>query len=364
LTITNGSSRRVQLLQEPGVGALFYFEATVDTYIRQGDDTVTAGTGDMFVPAGTKIDIRADDGDNNFLAAYGASASGSARINCISSADGNANVFVPNPPTFVGIGDRGFVAAETDLVLTTPAGVQDDDFLLMVIAASCNAFVDISITTPAGWTLLRTDTTASNDISQVKTTQALFYRVASSEPASYTVVTDAGSATTLSGIMVAYRGVDTSAPIIDDEAGTTFASYSDELGPNTDDVTVVLPATQRNSRAVLFVSAEQGYSHSSALPVVADGEDARIVSVGGPVYPNGFDAGANVRFGPAPTLGDDLYLPFLGVHDKEYTHANQIETLSYDIVSTMDANGFFFSYYALAAVAQLVLLKSAGGGDA
>jgi hypothetical protein len=68
LTITNGSSRRVQLLQEPGVGALFYFEATVDTYIRQGDDTVTAGTGDMFVPAGTKIDIRADDGDNNFLA--------------------------------------------------------------------------------------------------------------------------------------------------------------------------------------------------------------------------------------------------------------------------------------------------------
>jgi len=79
--------------------------------------------------------------------------------------------------------------ATTSLVVNVPAGVQDGDVMLAAISAGAGTIVK-----PAAW---------SNAL--VGTNQGLYYRIASSEPASYTWTI--ASATNWAGVVDAYFGV-------------------------------------------------------------------------------------------------------------------------------------------------------------
>lgn len=97
-------------------------------------------------------------------------------------------------------------SSASSLTVNVPAGVQNNDILLaQVMLGSSQA-----VTTPAGWTLLAgplADYTTSSVNAYV------FWRVASSEPASYTF-SFSGSANSV-GCMLAYSGGDPSDPIDD-----------------------------------------------------------------------------------------------------------------------------------------------------
>src|SRR5688572_2066374 len=84
---------------------------------------------------------------------------------------------------FQAIETVGTPANSTTLAVNVPAGTQDGDLLLTRIAVFSNR----TITPPAGgaWTLIREDADAT-----VFTKVQSYYRVASSEPASYTWTQD------------------------------------------------------------------------------------------------------------------------------------------------------------------------------
>jgi len=64
--------------------------------------------------------------------------------------------------------------------VAVPGGIADGDFLLMVVR---NAAADATVATPSGWTAI----TAHELTSGTQTDMRLFYRIASSEPGTYSV---------------------------------------------------------------------------------------------------------------------------------------------------------------------------------
>src|SRR5581483_6207458 len=105
----------------------------------------------------------------------------------------------------------------SSLVLPVPAGVAAGNVLLAVVdVASSN-----TVSTPAGWTLVRSDvTTASGGV----TGQWAYYHVAGgSEPASYTW--QLGGKVGAAGAILAYSGADTTNPI-DAAAGQAGSTKS------------------------------------------------------------------------------------------------------------------------------------------
>jgi hypothetical protein len=106
----------------------------------------------------------------------------------------------------------GQSSANTSLVVNVPAGVQDGDFLVLFVAADT---AGATITLPAGWTAL-----PSSPLN-LGVQAACAYRIASSEPASYTV-TFSGSSAGTGAVMAAY--VDTVSLGLDTSSGNTFAA--------------------------------------------------------------------------------------------------------------------------------------------
>jgi prepilin-type N-terminal cleavage/methylation domain-containing protein len=101
-------------------------------------------------------------------------------------------------------GTSNDVTNASSISFAKPTGLAAGDFMLA--AVSMNAAV--GITSPAGWTLIRSGT--RNTSLQVAT----FYKVAgSSEPASYAFTTADGSKRTMTGGIALYSGVDTSSPV-------------------------------------------------------------------------------------------------------------------------------------------------------
>jgi large repetitive protein len=96
------------------------------------------------------------------------------------------------------VSDNG-TAGATSITLNMPAGVADRDLLFMHIAARGGS--NMTIATPAGWTALRN----ANNGTFVRL--ATFYRLASSEPASYNVTFGGGTPTQQAvGSITAYYG--------------------------------------------------------------------------------------------------------------------------------------------------------------
>lgn len=95
-------------------------------------------------------------------------------------------------------------ASGTTVVVTKPSGLADGDVMIAHIAA--NTTGNGTYSAPAGWTLI-------DSRAQTSMTDAVYFKVvtnAAGEPANYTFTTATASKT---GIIVAYRGVDTDYPI-------------------------------------------------------------------------------------------------------------------------------------------------------
>lgn len=108
----------------------------------------------------------------------------------------------------------GQSSANTNLVVNVPAGVQDGDFLVLFVVADTDT---ATITLPAGWT----EMPGSPQTRAGSLTGRCAYRIASSEPASYTV-TFSGSSAGTGAVMAAY--FDTVSLGLDTSSGNTFAA--------------------------------------------------------------------------------------------------------------------------------------------
>jgi hypothetical protein len=93
------------------------------------------------------------------------------------------------PPTYVNSTTSVQNSSGSTITMTVPSGISNGNLLVMYVAMASNAR---TWTTPAGWTV----GTAQD------TSRAVYWRVASSEPASYTV-THSGTETS-SGVIIAY----------------------------------------------------------------------------------------------------------------------------------------------------------------
>jgi hypothetical protein len=80
--------------------------------------------------------------------------------------------------------------ASTTITIDVPSGTANDDLMILIVASGTSAN---TWTTPSGWTVWKATANA----------RAIYYRTASSEPASYTITQS--SSTTSGGYILTYR---------------------------------------------------------------------------------------------------------------------------------------------------------------
>jgi Putative Ig domain len=123
-------------------------------------------------------------------------------------------------------------ANQSNLIVNVPSGTTTGDLLI----AAVNIRTIRTISTPAGWTLIRT-TTRTNNLRQ-----AVYYRVATaSQPASYTW-TFSGTVTGTAGTILRYEGASTTSPIVTHSGRTNGSSTSiltSSISPNVSNTMLV-----------------------------------------------------------------------------------------------------------------------------
>jgi hypothetical protein len=111
---------------------------------------------------------------------------------------------VAGTPTFRSFASS--VTSNANLIFTAgPAGVTDGDLLLFWVATNTTHTVNSA---PAGWTQIGSTQDHGTD-----TSMSAFYKVASSEPSSYTFTSYFPGAEAYAALMVAYDGVDPVTPL-------------------------------------------------------------------------------------------------------------------------------------------------------
>ena len=150
-----------------------------------------------------------------------------------------------------------------NIVMTVPAGVANNDLLFMHIAARGGS--NMTIATPAGWTLHRN----TNNGTFVRL--ATFRRIASSEPASYTVTFGGGTPSQQAvGAITAYYGVkSTTAPGVLDVNGAT--ATGNNATPTANSITA-------SANALVLAAYSHGYGNGavgSAMFTTAAGMNER-----------------------------------------------------------------------------------------
>lgn len=141
--------------------------------------------------------------------------------------------------------------AATALTVNKPAGAAAGDVLIARIANRNQ--VGATLTPPAGWTVLRSDQSAS----QLKSWLA-FHVAGASEPASYRFAIDIAS--NLAGSVVAFTGVDPANPI-DAQSGQKNGNSASLAAP-------AVATTVANGMAVWFGTQIWGGSACPASPLV------------------------------------------------------------------------------------------------
>jgi hypothetical protein len=149
------------------------------------------------------------------------------------NASGGLTGIGQNTISFVGSTTLADTAASTTHVMNVPSGTANDDLMLLYIAASANS----SFTVPTGWTL-------------VLNTVALLIcrRIASSEPASYTVTTSNLACT---GYIATYRNA------VFDVVGSSSIESSPSNAPSitvSNDNSVVLDFAIGRNASVTFTT--------------------------------------------------------------------------------------------------------------
>lgn len=128
--------------------------------------------------------------------------------------------------------------AGSPVVINVPAGVVNGDLLIMTVSDYSSGAV-AQTTTPSGWTFIRYAAASNNSLSQTT-----FWRIASSEPASYSVATG-GSPLSTFGAIAAYTGVQSGTPIRTSGAvtavtGTTSPTPATLAGMLTGDLGIIV----------------------------------------------------------------------------------------------------------------------------
>lgn len=122
----------------------------------------------------------------------------------LTSLPGTISITITTAPSGITLrsASSGANATATTLVIPAPSGLSIGDVMLAGITTRGNP----AITPPAGWTLVRLNSSNNFTIQQ-----AIYVKVASTEPASYTwtFTSSQGAA----GSILAYSGVDTAAPV-------------------------------------------------------------------------------------------------------------------------------------------------------
>jgi hypothetical protein len=83
-SFSNGSSNRVQVIAFNQRATMFILRATADTYIRQGDSSVTATTSDILLRAGNYFAMMVEGVHDSYLACYGNGAAGTLHYTNVS----------------------------------------------------------------------------------------------------------------------------------------------------------------------------------------------------------------------------------------------------------------------------------------
>ncbi len=127
----------------------------------------------------------------------------------------------PAVPSYRAAGGVGGVSAGTSLVLTAPAGLQDDDILVASISSEGQG----DVTLPSGWNLIVNSTINSKSA-------IVAWKRADTESGSYTFTMP--SSTTAVGAISAFQNATTSGSPFDSSSGhvdTTDASGTDHIAP-------------------------------------------------------------------------------------------------------------------------------------
>ena len=142
-------------------------------------------------------------------------------------------------PTYVAQSTAVQNTASTTITVNVPTGTADGDLLILMVMSSSGTW-----TTPSGWTVWLAS--ANN--------RAIYYRTASSEPASYTITQ--GSSTTASACMLAYRNaaIDVMGTIT---AGNTSPNTATAI-TTTANNTIVFDYVASNDASLTF-STPAGY---------------------------------------------------------------------------------------------------------
>jgi hypothetical protein len=109
--------------------------------------------------------------------------------------------------SFVGLTDSGYASRVGEVTSAVPGGVADGDLLILaVILGNPSGAGQLFPITPTGWTIL--SATGVQDGSGFDLTTNIYWRVASSEPASY-LIDYIDNSLPSEAVMVAYRGTAT-----------------------------------------------------------------------------------------------------------------------------------------------------------
>lgn len=173
--------------------------------------------------------------------------------------------------TFVAATEAGSSGATQSQAINVPAGVVDDDVLLL-FAGTADGDTD-SVTTPTGWNEI-VDNLNTGGGAPSPPGMSVYWRVADSEPVSYNIDATDTVNTGLGGQMLAFRGVDTTTPI--DVTSTTSTGDSTNADPPSidylDSGACIVVGAIWDSTTVVFTAVPTNYTSPSSLDdIVANG---------------------------------------------------------------------------------------------
>ena len=156
------------------------------------------------------------------------------------------------------------VVSSNTVVVSVPTGTTNGQLMIALIEMVTS--LSGTLNTPIGWTQI--------DIAPSSTNQnVLFYRVASSEPASYTFQSSSANATSVSGIIITLSNTSTITPI--DQHSTAVANESTHTTPAitpTNNNSLILGAFAENVALPLtFVLPSVQYAQAGVTATSAVG---------------------------------------------------------------------------------------------
>lgn len=159
---------------------------------------------------------------------------------------------MPAPSIQSQSADATGTADATGCTVSVPSGTQDGDLLYAMVAACRVAGSSVTITPPAGWTLV--DTAEVTEGGSRRINHRTYRRIASSEPASYTWTGDGSSTNSLIGKMFRITGHHPTTPIngSDDNLGTGTSVSGGPVTTTVNDCLLIASAATAHNNTFTF----------------------------------------------------------------------------------------------------------------